>query len=189
MNTLYIDTHSEFVEIGLFQNNKLTKMIHNENVLKHSVSIMPSIDSLLRSLSLTIHDISDILVINGPGSFTGVRLGVTIAKTMAFTLRVPIRVMSSILIKAVSNIDEGYHWFAEKEKNGYFIGKFNDLDELVSDYIYVKNADFANFCRNRDIILDVSLDYQKIYEYSRTLPIMNAHAVNPLYVKKIEVMK
>ena len=189
MNTLYIDTHSQKIELIIFKDETIYSMTQEDSRFQHSSFIMPLLEQLLHESSLSIHDITDILVINGPGSFTGVRLGVTIAKTLAYTLNIPIRVMSSILIKAVSNKDPGYIWFADEEKNGYYVGKFNDLDELVNDYIYVKKDDYADFAKERNIILNVELDYKYIYEFSRTLPTMNPHSIKPLYVKMIEVQK
>lgn len=187
MKTLYIDTHSEQVELVLFQNGTYFRRT-SENVANHHSSvIMPLLQKLLNDLSIGVTDLTDIIIVNGPGSFTGVRLGVTIAKTLSYTLNIPIRVMSSILIKAISNDEKGNNWFVEKEKNGFYVGEFNELDELLNDYFYVKKADYETFCLNRKIIEDVPLDYLKIYEYSKSLPVMNPHAVNPLYVKQIEV--
>lgn len=186
MKTLYIDTHSNQIELVLFQNETFFRKTINGH-LNHSSVIIPLIQELLLELSISIHDLTDIIVINGPGSFTGVRLGVTVAKTLAYTLNIPIRVMSSILIQAISNGEKGNNWFALEEKNGYYVGEFNELDELLNDYVYIKKNDFDNFISSRSVILNVSLDYLKIYEYSRLLPIMNPHSVNPLYVKLIEV--
>lgn len=187
MNTLYIDTHSEQIELVLFQKDNFYRKESDNHAKQHSSVIMPLLQELLEECSLSVHDLTDIIVINGPGSFTGVRLGVTIAKTLAYTLNIPIRVMSSVLIKAVSNTEKGNFWFVEKEKNGYYVGEFNSLDELLQDYFYIKNADYLNFKAQRTIIEDVPLDYFKIYAFSRSLPAMNPHSVNPLYVKSIEV--
>ena len=189
MNTLYIDTHSSNVELVLYQNGKFVGMLQSSSYQNHGSIIIPLLNELLEKFHLTVHELNDIIVVNGPGSFTGIRLGITIAKMLAFTLNIPIRVMSSILIKAISNTDPGYFWFGEAEKNGYYVGKFNDLDELVSDYVYIKKDSFTDFCEERKVLVDVSLDYQRIFDFSRTLPIMNPHAVNPLYVKMIEVQK
>lgn len=189
MNTLYIDTHSEKIVLILFQNNQLLKKLEQNSSFHQSSIIIPLLRQLLEETNLSIHDIKDIILINGPGSFTGVRLGVTIGKTLSYTLNVPIRVMSSILIKAVSNKEKGHHWFVEEEKNGYYVGEFNDLDELLNDYFYIKKSEYESFKSQHDIIDEVELDYQAIYDFSRDLPIMSTHGVKPLYIKLIEVQK
>ena len=189
MNTLYIDTHSDGIEFVLFVDGKVKDKVHENSIFHQSSLIMPTLEKFLKANYITVKDIHDIIVINGPGSFTGVRLGVTIAKTLAYVLDIPIRVMSSILIQAVSNVSKGRHWFVEKEKNGYFVGKFNDLDELINDYIYIKNCDFETFRESRSIQEEVDLDYERIFQFSRGLRVINPFAVNPLYVKLIVVQK
>lgn len=189
MNTLYIDTHSNIIQLVLFQNGVVFDMISKDCGFQQSANIMSILKNLLDQNHLSVSEISDIIVVNGPGSFTGARLGVTIAKTLAYLLEIPIRVMSSLLIKAVSNEETGFHWFVEEEKNGYYFAKFNELDELINDYVYVKKADYESFAMNRDIIVHVDLNYEKIYNYSRLLNPVNPHMVKPLYVKLIEVQK
>jgi len=189
MITLYIDTHSEKIELAIFQNGKLLKLSKVGQIYQHSSMIMPMLAELLSDLDLNINQLSDIIVVNGPGSFTGIRLGCTIAKTLAFTLQIPIRVMSSLLIKAVSNTEKGHIWFVEAEKNGYFVGEFNDLDELLNDYFYIKKSDYNLFKEQHHIVEEVILDYDRIYSFAQTLLPLNPHLVNPLYVKLIEVQK
>ncbi len=189
MLTLYIDTHASFIEFVLYRDGKvIDRLLKSDKVMQSSI-IMPSLDELFKRNNKEVGELSDIIVVNGPGSFTGVRLGVTIAKTLAYTLNIPIRVMSSLLIKAVSNEEKGYHWFVEEEKNGYYFGKFNEIDELINDYVYVKKADYDTFSQNRDIIVHVDLDYESIFQFSRKINPINPHMVKPLYVKLIEVQK
>ncbi len=187
--SLYIDTHLQKVLFILFENGKILTKIEKDSSFNHNAIIMSTLDQMLKGNNIKLESIQDIIVINGPGSFTGIRLGVTIAKVLAYTLNIPIRVMSSILIQAISNVEKGNHWFVEEEKNGYFVGEFNELDELLNDYIYIKRSDYEIFKSDRQVIENVSLDFLKIYEYSRTLPSVNPHLVKPLYVKLIEVQK
>lgn len=189
MKTLYIDTHSNQIEIILFSDDEYFLEVASDQSNQHSSVIMPTIEKLLKQHKVSLDQIDDIIVINGPGSFTGVRLGVTIAKTLAYTLSIPIRVMSSILIKAISNVEKGRHWFVEDERNGYYVGEFNALDELLNDYLYIKKTDYETFKLKHEVIENVSLDYHKIYDYSRKLLAVPPHSVKPLYVKLIEVQK
>jgi tRNA threonylcarbamoyladenosine biosynthesis protein TsaB len=57
---------------------------------------MPAVHSLLNDCDLTPQDLSKIVVAKGPGSYTGVRIGVTIAKTLAWSLNIPISAVSSL---------------------------------------------------------------------------------------------
>ncbi len=57
---------------------------------------MPAVHSLLNDCDMTPQDLSKIVVAKGPGSYTGVRIGVTLAKTLAWSLHIPIVAVSSL---------------------------------------------------------------------------------------------
>ena len=63
---------------------------------------MPAIEKLLRECELTPQDLTKIVVAKGPGSYTGVRIGVTIAKTMAWALNIPLVGVSSLAVLAAT---------------------------------------------------------------------------------------
>ena len=185
MNTLYIDTHSNKIIINLFRDKKvfIKKEIETNN--NHSITIMPILVEALNEAKIDVNDLNEIIVVNGPGSFTGVRLGVTIAKTLAYVLNIPIKTMSSLLIKAVSFTHEDVN-IIEKEKNGVFIGTFNKNNELIGEYTYLRNSEYLPSEKD---ILDVQLDYEKINRFTDNIRCINSHAVNPIYIKQIEVQK
>src|SRR5699024_7344353 len=61
----------------------------------HSVRLMPAIDQLMKEVKVIPEDLTKIVVAKGPGSYTGVRIGLTTAKTMAWALDIPIIGISS----------------------------------------------------------------------------------------------
>ena len=96
MYKLFISTYSELITIGLFKDNNLIMQKEKESEKSHSIYLVPMIDEILKGNNIECQDLSEILVVNGPGSFTGIRLGVTVAKTLAYTLNIPIKTISSI---------------------------------------------------------------------------------------------
>lgn len=187
MYTLYLDTHMDKIILVIYQDEKIKLQKEVVASHNHSVSTIPLLVSALEEINLDIHDLNQIIVVNGPGSFTGVRLGVTIAKTLAYTLEIPIKVFSSLLIKAVS-FDHSEVVILEREKNGVFLGKFSPDNKALADYTYLKNSEYEAIA-NLSYVEDVKVDYEKIIKFAKSLPSINPHAVNPLYVKKIEVEK
>ncbi len=184
MYTLYIDTHSDKICLVIFKNDKVL-VVNEKETHQHSTTTMPVLIESLKKASIEIEDISEIFVVNGPGSFTGVRLGVTIAKTLAYTLNKPIKTISSLLVKAVSFEHEEIN-IIEREKNGVFIGTFDESNHLIGEYRYLKNSEYEKSTKD---IEDVSIDYEKVCAYLKGQESINPHAVNPLYVKLIEVQK
>lgn len=188
MYTLFLDTHDSTIRIVLYKEEQpiIKKEIETEK--NQSSRVMPVLIQVLEEAKIEIKNIKEIIVVNGPGSFTGVRIGVTIAKTLAFTLNIPIKVMSSLLVKSVSISHEKIN-IIEREKNGVFLGTFDKNNQLLEEYKYLSNKEYEAWAYKEEAIEDIALDYEKIYYFAKKIKSTNPHAVNPLYVKKIEVQK
>lgn len=95
MTILAIDTSNYTLGIALRGDTIIAEHI---TYLKknHSVRAMPAVHSLLNDCDMTPQDLSKIVVAKGPGSYTGVRIGVTLAKTLAWSLHIPIVAVSSL---------------------------------------------------------------------------------------------
>lgn len=185
MYTLFIDTHSDKIILILYKEEKIFCKKEVETKQSHSITTMPILVEILEENKIDIKDVKEVIVVNGPGSFTGERIGVTIAKTLAYTLQIPIKTMSSLLIKAISFSHQQIR-IVEKEKNGVFLGTFDDNNKLIEEYVYLHNHEYL---KEEKDVEEVTLDYEKILEFSKSLEAINPHAVKPLYVKKIEVQK
>lgn len=188
MYTLFLDTHDSVIHIILYKEEKaiIKKIITTER--NQSSKVMPVLIEVLTEAKIEIEEIKEIIIVNGPGSFTGVRIGVTIAKTLAYTLNIPIKVMSSLLVKAVSIKHEKVN-IIEREKNGIFLGVFDENNQLLEDYKYLSNKEYEVWKENEQVLEDIPLDYEAIFFFAKSIKTTNPHAVNPLYVKKIEVQK
>lgn len=102
MNVLAIDTSNETLGVAIVNKEKVVGEYITNIKKNHSVRVMPTIDRLLNDCDLTIKDIGKIVVAKGPGSYTGVRIGVTIAKTLAWSLQIPLVGVSSLAVLASS---------------------------------------------------------------------------------------
>jgi len=83
MLTLGVDTSAVMVSAALMDGGVLLGECYAQGKQKHSEALLPMIDSLLRSCGLNIGDVGRFAVTHGPGSFTGVRIGVAAVKGMA----------------------------------------------------------------------------------------------------------
>lgn len=180
---LFIDTHLNEVIIILFDEKKIIKKMKISNEKQNSKLIMPTIEKILGK-----NKPKSIIVVNGPGSFTGVRLGVTIAKTMAYVLNVPIRTISSLECMAVT-LDCDERIVAFSDKNGYYIGIFNYNCELIGTYEYLSNKEFEEYSKDYNVFTNLKLDYKKIIDFALKKDTLIPHEVNPIYIKKLDVEK
>jgi tRNA threonylcarbamoyladenosine biosynthesis protein TsaB len=100
MTILAIDTSNYSLGVALLEENMVLGEYITNLKKNHSVRIMPAIQTLMKDCDRTPKDITKIVVAKGPGSYTGVRIGVTIAKTMAWSLKIPLVGVSSLEILA-----------------------------------------------------------------------------------------
>ena len=90
MLTIAIDSSQEVCTLALAQKNELLGEYHFEHKMDLLMRIVPNIEQILADAKLTVNDIEGIIVSLGPGSFTGLRIGVTVAKALAYTLSKPV---------------------------------------------------------------------------------------------------
>ena len=187
MYSLFIDTHAKNVLIILFKDGRIVEKNDIETMNKHSVVTMPSIKQILDNNKCDVKDLSEILVCNGPGSFTGSRIAVTIAKTIAYSLNIPIKQVDALTIMAI-NVDKENKIIALKDRNGAYVGKFDSNNVLLEELVYVSNSEYKELFNDNDVIEEISIDYEKVYSFLSKLDYVNVHEVKPIYVKGISAL-
>jgi tRNA threonylcarbamoyladenosine biosynthesis protein TsaB len=88
MNLLAIDTATDKFSVALLSNDD-TWLFEADAGVRHSELVMDSIDMLMHRAGLKPEDLSGIVCMGGPGSFTGLRIGFSIAKGLALSLNIP----------------------------------------------------------------------------------------------------
>ena len=100
MLVLAIDTSNNILSVALVHHGQTLIEITEATKNNHSERLMPVIEQAFKAINHNIKDIDLIAVAAGPGSYTGVRIGVTVAKTLAWTLNKPLVSMSSLEVLA-----------------------------------------------------------------------------------------
>ena len=99
---LNIDTSSEKTFICLSKNGDLLNKVIDKSQ-NHSLSIHRSIDNLLINSGISINMLDAIAVAEGPGSYTGLRVGMATAKGLAYSLKIPLITINSLLLLAMAS--------------------------------------------------------------------------------------
>ena len=107
MNILAIDTAGKTAGVAVLQNGRLTYECSLTVGLTHSETLMPLVDTALKLTGLTPADIELYAVNAGPGSFTGLRIGLAAAKGMAFARNTPCAPVSTLEALAAAQTGEG----------------------------------------------------------------------------------
>lgn len=144
MNILTICSALNNSYLGLKTQDKIKSKIIKSNENYHSLYLITEIQKLLQDNSITPKDIDIIGVNCGPGSFTGIRVALTIAKVMAGELNIPLIPLntSEILLKTYNK----KYLIMDARRDMYFIG--------TKDNIELKYKDKINLNSNNEILCD-----------------------------------
>ena len=176
--------------------------MHTKN--DHSSYLVPTIDEAFKSNNIDFKELDEIIVGNGPGSFTGTRISIAVAKTYAFSFNIPVYMISSLEELIYDN--DGYDFYVpiieEKKENLYFSIFDKDKKRVMDDtyssteYMYKKLEELDGK------ILLISLSDKEYEKYDTVKASINAlnimknidvnnekvnpHLLKPNYIKKIE---
>lgn len=101
MNYLVVHTATELCAAAIFKEGSVYESSFNEPRV-HAKKILPMIDGLCKESGLTMHDIDYFVVTQGPGSFTGIRIGLSIMKAFALVYAKPLLTLSTLELYAQS---------------------------------------------------------------------------------------
>ena len=201
MINLFIDTSNLRLVVSIIDENNSLLYYYNEE-LKGELSkkALVVINEAITKTGYKPDDINRIFVVNGPGSFTGVRIGVTIAKTFAWALKKEIVTVSSLEVLASTNFttdyiipmidarrESVYAGIYDKELNLIMNDEYISLEDLFKKmdgnktYTFVSDTDINNVD-----IKKPDIDLIKIINKHKKDLSLNPHAVNPKYLKITE---
>jgi tRNA threonylcarbamoyl adenosine modification protein YeaZ len=185
--TLFIDTHDKNVLIILYKDGKIINQENLETKNKHSEVATPTIDNVLKNANVDVSELGSVIVVNGPGSFTGERIAVTIAKTIAYALSIPIRVIDALTILSLG-VKTEKKIVALEDRNGAFVGIFDSSYNTLEPLQYMNKSTYTEFKNNNEINTSVNVDYEIVYEFVMKQKELNPHEVKPLYIKGISAL-
>lgn len=100
MKILALETSAKAVSAAITENGKVLASGYQDTGLTHSRTLMPIVEHILKNAGMKIADIDAVAVANGPGSFTGIRIGVSAAKGLAFGADKPVIGVSTLAAMA-----------------------------------------------------------------------------------------
>ncbi len=203
MKTLFIDTSFSDVSIAILKDNKIISSIQNNIPNEHSIYAHPYIEKVLKDSNTLPKEIDNIMVVNGPGSFTGVRIGLTIAKVYAYLENIPVTLISSLKTLALSEKGEYILSLIDARNDNYYLGlydkNYNDVikehftnikevQELLNKYSNIKIVTNSKInLDNYQLITNINIE--NIVNYYQDKEQVNAHQVLPNYLKLPQVLE
>ncbi|MDD9138960.1 tRNA (adenosine(37)-N6)-threonylcarbamoyltransferase complex dimerization subunit type 1 TsaB [Fructobacillus sp. CRL 2054] len=96
MKVLAIDTSNQPLLVALAENGEILGSFVTNKPKNHSIDLLPAVKDLMKDEGWTLNDLDQIAVAKGPGSFTGLRIGLTVGKVLSDTLKKPLLAISSL---------------------------------------------------------------------------------------------
>lgn len=198
MKTIIMDTANQYLIIALYQDGKCLDFIQEEGNRRQSEYAIVRLQKLLEINNLTVLDFDEMVITIGPGSYTGVRVALTIAKTIAATTNIKVKTVSSLkafagMQRAISILDARSH--------KVFIGIYDQGHDIIEETIIPieKIEDYIKLYPDYSLVGDVSLIHQEekkmnlvehIYQLSRNgNDVQDVDNLVPCYIKEVEAKK
>lgn len=199
MISLFLDSSDKKAIVALLSGGKLIDSIIEENDNHLSEKFLPMIERIIAKNQLQIDNIDAIYVINGPGSFTGVRVGVTTAKVMAWGLKKRIIPISELALLATTLTNKKYIVpYIDARRNAVYAGIYDknlnsvmadayiSIDNLMKKIDHIEDVEFVSYYNNIEHTIEPNIDIEKIVQKHYNDEGINPHQVVPNYLKRTE---
>lgn len=196
MTCLFFDTSSNTLILSIVKDDKIIDTVILQSAREHSIYAVEKLKEIIENNNFTPNDINKIFVVNGPGSFTGIRIGITIAKTYAYALNKEIVPVSSLKMKILgySNYDN-YISIMKDKRNMSFMGiydsNYNTIfeglvsEEEIEEKISKLQGNNKIIRYDSDDANRHTVDILSIIKYYNNTDNINPHNVNPNYLKEV----
>lgn len=192
MTILAIDTAGAVASCALVEDKETVAYAQKDTKLNHSETILPLVEHILSERGITLRDVSVFAVTQGPGSFTGLRIGMGAVKGFAFALDRPMAGVSSLASAAYGAVHDGYICSTIKAREDeYFYALFKRENGVLSrvtedkidniDIIKERMSTYSAVCyvsennaRNTALIVANAAELAQIG---------TAHDINPVYLR------
>ena len=142
MVTVLLDSSNTNLSVGVARDNLLLESISYEAWQRQSEYMIPELNKLLDKYGVSKDEIGEVIVAKGPGSYTGVRIAITIAKTIAVALNTKLYAVSSL--RAQKNGTCPSICLINARSGRSYIGAYEGSKILLEDQI-MKNEDVMNY--------------------------------------------
>lgn len=201
MISLLLDTSNQALSVAVNRDGKMLAEINTNYKKTHSETLVDNIQKVLSIADIKKSDIDRIIVARGPGSYTGVRIGITVAKMLAKQLNIPVYSVSSLFVLAVSNSIRGnaaplidarrahvYGALYNIEKDDYTeviapaYVEFQALSADIDEAVYLLNSQ-EKITIDIDEYTHVTPRISEVERYEKALKLEDADQLVPDYLR------
>ena len=151
---LYIDTSGPQSTILLFDENKHFAIRQNNIQNDHSKFIHSHIDEVMNELNISWKDLQTVCVLNGPGSYTGLRISLATAKGIAYAHSLPLVLINKLdLLASIVNSMNSFGVVIEAREKEYYFALFDAQKKYIMEPSVINESDLEVLCEDKKITL------------------------------------
>ena len=204
MISLFIDTSLSSVSISVIKDDKILSLIKKDIPNMHSIYTTSYLKKALDDANINPLEVDNIYIVNGPGSFTGLRIGVTIAKTYGHLIDKNLTPVSTLKAIAISSDYKGVIMSIIKaNKSNYYVGIYDKNYQNVIEEKFTNKSNLMDLVNKyhpyivttEDINIDniqinkINIDILKIINYYQDKEKVNYYALVPNYIKQPQAVE
>lgn len=192
---LFLDTTGNYLNIAMYNDGKLVENVHKESPRSQSEHIIPLINELCEKNNYTANDIKAVVITKGPGSYTGVRIAMTVAKVLCSTKKIPLYTVSTLQAMSLG-VEGKVCALIDARSNRAFVGFYEngvaieDEKILYLDEITEKVNDEYTFVGDASLISKESVNVDmnaEVFNHRNVWTLVeNVHTLTPSYLKDSE---
>ncbi len=191
LKRLVIDSATKYLYIALYdgENNigEFYEVGHND----HSVKLMTEIEILFNNNDTLVEDLDEIIIGIGPGSYTGLRIGVVVAKMFGWNNNIPVKTVSSLaLIASSSDSDKLLLAEIDARRGNSFLGLYKNTGkglELVQKEELTNLEEYkSNILNVYEVVSSGKPNISKILASDLLEDVKDVHGLNPNYLRLTE---
>lgn len=152
MISLLLDTTNQALSVAVNRDSKMVAEINTNYKKTHSETLVDNIQKVLEIADIKKSNIDRIIVAKGPGSYTGVRIAITVAKMLAKNLNIPVYSVSSLFVLAVSQNIKGNIVPLIDARRGHVYGAVYNIGD--NDFNEVTTPKYIDFDALKDKVSD-----------------------------------
>ncbi len=193
---LLLDTSDKFLSVGISKNDELIYTKSFQAWQRQSEFLLVEIKKALQEVKITFKDIDEIVSGIGPGSYTGVRIALTVGKTLACLTNIKLKTVSSLAI--MGDIESSYIALINARSGRSYIGIYSFGKVILNDCIKTNEevCEIINEYKEKGFKVYGELDYlnlngdsydivKGLFSYGKICQVVsNPLIVKPVYLKE-----
>lgn len=191
LKRLVIDSATKHLYVALLEGTECVESYYQEGKNDHSVVLMMELERILNNQNIKVNDIDEIIIGIGPGSYTGLRVGVVVAKMFGWNNNIPVFTVSSLALMASSSKQEGLVLAEVDARRGNsFLGLYDIFEGVLTkkdDEQLTNLENYKSLIQSDFTTISFGEPNMKMIIESNLLhAVEDIHSLNPNYLRITE---